>query len=80
VFQKKIERRHRKNELESQYNAIKKEQDDRHKQFENEVTMDNWSTHPSVKHMNFGEDSKLYGQIATLDEKITKLRSKQPKQ
>lgn len=58
-------------ELQSQLDVIKEAYAERLRKFENEVTVDNFHTHPSANFTTYGEESKLIKQINELNNQIT---------
>ena len=62
-------------ELQRQMEVIKEAYAERHIKFENEVTVDNFHTHPSANFTTYGEESKLNNQINELNTQITELES-----
>ena len=63
-------------ELQRQMDVIKEDYAELHREFEKEVTVDNFHTHPSANFTNYGEESKLIKQIADLKTEIAELESK----
>ena len=65
----------KRGELQHQQDVIKEAYAKRHREFENEVTVDNFHTHPSANFTTYGEESKLNNQINELNTEIAELES-----
>jgi hypothetical protein len=66
----------KRGDLQRQMDVIKEAYEERHREFEKEVTVDNFHQHPSANFTTYGEEIKLIKQIADLNPEIADLESK----